>query len=141
MERGWAWLIEKLHEQPGLPILALLAFAGWAYWRSQKRARESERAGLCTRCGLAPATAELQDFNSRIHVCENCASVTKRSHTAAYYMFGVMAAILVAVFGAFVFAAVSGRTQVDARFLIQFGVTVVGGVVIVLQIRKTRRQR
>jgi hypothetical protein len=56
-------------------------------------------------------------------------------------MFVVMATILVAMFGVFVFAAVSGRTQVDTRFLIQFGVTVVGGVVIVLQIRKARRQR
>jgi len=139
MEQVWAWLLVKLQEQPGLPILALLALAAWAYWRSQARAQQNQSKGLCARCGGAPATVTLQDLERPIHVCESCASLTRRTHSAVYYAFSVMEGLLIAAFCAIAVTLLSDSTSADWRILLPLGLIVAGNLAVLLRMRKARQ--
>ena len=141
MERTWSWLSENLQEHVGTIVLGLLALAWARHAWSQTRAQEHEEAGLCARCGRGPATVALRDFASRLQLCEECAVSTRRSHGAAYYMFLVMAVILVAHLCLFTYVELTDPSARHSGFLLQFALIVFGAVVLVLRMRKVRRER
>ena len=140
MDRAWTWLVERLQDQPGLPILGLLALVAWLYGRSQARARRYQVKGVCARCGIAPATLTVHDLEQPLHVCEGCASATQRSHTTVYYSFIVMMVILVLIFCGFAVASLSDATSRDWRFLLTLGLIAAGNVFLVLRMREARRK-
>jgi len=107
-------------------ILAALGVVWWLRYRSVRRAAARQAAGLCMRCGRVPATVVAQDFDRPLAVCEQCAALTRRSHTVGYVFFAVMAAILVLVPTAFVVDALLSRTGVDWKFLGTLGLPALG---------------